>query len=180
MAVLASFNKRSNFLKTTKLSLLLGMAITIFLVMQAGTVGLSYSQALGTTINLTSNPQNISSYVPSIAVSGINVYVVTTDFNSSSSPSPKGEIMLTRSTNDGSTFGSSINLSNNPGQSLLPSIATAGNNVYVVWFDDSTGSYQLMFTKSNNDGVTYLLMELMEKIKFIFAAEVERPDPVES
>jgi hypothetical protein len=90
------------------------MAITIFLVMQAGTVGLSYSQALGTTINLTSNPQNISSYVPSIAVSGINVYVVTTDFNSSSSPSPKGEIMLTRSTNDGATFGSSITLAITP------------------------------------------------------------------
>ncbi|MDW0315199.1 MAG: hypothetical protein QN716_07480, partial [Nitrososphaeraceae archaeon] len=33
-----------------------------------------------------------------------------------------------------------VNLSGNPGNSTFPSLATSGNNVYVVWTDNTTGN----------------------------------------
>jgi hypothetical protein len=61
------------------------------------------------------------------------------------------------------TFGKEINLSNNPGFSEHPQIAASGNNVYVVWIDNSpsigsseaTGNKKILFRKSIDDGNTF-------------------------
>ena len=50
------------------------------------------------------------------------------------------DIFFAASTNNGTSFSTPINLSNNTGLSVFPQIATSGNNVYVTWQD--THSWQ--------------------------------------
>ena len=40
-------------------------------------------------------------------------------------------------------FGATVNLSNNAFSSLDPAVATSGNNVYVVWYDNTPGSFEI-------------------------------------
>jgi hypothetical protein len=55
-----------------------------------------------------------------------------------------------------STPDKSINLSNNIGFSSWPSVFSNGNNtIYVGWEDNSTGNYELLFTKSTVGGTTF-------------------------
>jgi hypothetical protein len=51
----------------------------------------------------------------------------------------QGDIFFKKSTDGGATFGDTINISNNAGLSENPQIASSGNNVYVVWKDNTTG-----------------------------------------
>ena len=48
-----------------------------------------------------------------------------------------------------------VNLSNNGGHSDLPGIAVSGGNVYVVWFDNSPGDFEILLRKSVNAGDTF-------------------------
>ena len=58
--------------------------------------------------------------------------------------------------NPPSTPEKSINLSNNIGFSSWPSVFSNGNNtIYVGWEDNSTGNYELLFTKSTDGGTTF-------------------------
>jgi PDZ domain len=58
--------------------------------------------------------------------------------------------------NPSSTPDKSINLSNNIGFSSWPSVFSNGNNtIYVGWEDNSTGNYELLFTKSTDGGTTF-------------------------
>jgi hypothetical protein len=88
-----------------------------------------------------------------IAISRNNVYVVWEDTTNAAS-----DILFIKSTNYGDAFDEEINLSNNPGESFDPQIAVSGNNVYVVWSDDTTtntnatGNHEIFFTKSNDNG----------------------------
>ncbi len=65
------------------------------------------------------------------------------------------DIFFRKSNDGGDTFGSSINLSNNPGFSEHPQIASVGNNIYVVWVDDSSGEREIKFSKSSDSGKTF-------------------------
>ena len=53
------------------------------------------------------------------------------------------DILYRRSTNGGATFGPIINLSNNAGFSGFPAIAILGNNLHVVWQDDTPGNFDI-------------------------------------
>ena len=95
-----------------------------------------YAAGFGTPINISNSGQAFISsttrdFSP-VAVSGNNVYVTWVEVSLGI-----GEIFFARSTDSGSTFGTTINLSNNPGSSRHPQIAAFGSNVYVTW-DDST------------------------------------------
>ena len=62
-----------------------------------------------------------------------------------------------KSTDNGNSFGSTINLSNNSGSSFDPHISAVANNVYIVWQDDSlsinnTGNQDIFFKKSTDNG----------------------------
>ena len=73
---------------------------------------------------------------PAIAVSGNNVHVVWEDVTPGNC-----DILYRRSTDSGATFPNVIkNLSSNAGISQLPAIAVSGNNVHVVWEDDTPGT----------------------------------------
>ena len=100
------------------------------------------------TKNLSNNAG--SSEFPDIAVSGNNVHVVWHDNTPGSY-----DIFYTRSTNSGSSFPDLKNLSDNSGSSIFPAIASTGNNVYVVWRDNTPGNDEILYRRSINNGDTF-------------------------
>ena len=89
---------------------------------------------------------------PQIAVSQNNVYVVWTN----NAQEKYGQIFFTKSSDNGATFDSMINLSNKSGWSTNPQIAVSQNNVYVVWTNNAQEKYgQIFFTKSSDNGATF-------------------------
>jgi hypothetical protein len=98
-------------------------------------------------INL-SNNTGISA-IPEISSSGDNVYVVWED----KTPGIY-DIFLASSNDNGKTFGSTINLSNNTGYSEHPQITSSGDNVYVVWSDNTPGNNDILM-RGNGGGVTF-------------------------
>ena len=108
------------------------------------------SQGLG-TINVSNNTG--FSVNPQIAVSGSNVYVIWED-----TIPGNADIFFAVSNNNGVSFGTPINLSNNTGNSVNQQIATSGNNVYVTWHDDTpAGDRDIFFAASNNNGTSLVL-----------------------
>jgi len=91
------------------------------------------SQAQGIT-----DPQQISS-------SGNAVRIVLV--NDPQLPGEKSDILFRASGNEGDSFGSIKNLSNNDGESENPQIISSGGNIYVVWQDDTPGNFDIFFKK---------------------------------
>ena len=110
-------------------------------------------QTFSTPINLSNTATN--SGQPQISSSGDNnVYVVWGDVIAS----PNTEIFFRVSTNNGQTFSTPINLSNNAEASTSAQISSSGdNNVYVVWEDRdlSTSAGDIFFRVSTNNGQTF-------------------------
>ena len=104
------------------------------------------------TINLSDNTHQ--STRPAIAVSGNNVYVVWDD-----SEPGNFDIFYRRSTNGGASFTEPIkNLSNTAGISFRPAIAVSGNNIHVVWQDDTGQAptiYDILYRRSTDGGTTF-------------------------
>ena len=67
--------------------------------------------------------------------------------------STNDETAFTESNDNGLTFSSPINLSNNPGNADRPQITSNDNNVYVVWQELS----EIFFTASIDNGQTLIL-----------------------
>jgi hypothetical protein len=106
----------------------------------------------GTTFDTIENLSNDNgkSYGAHIVLSGNNVYVVWND-NSTGN----GDIYFKRSADNGTTFGSTQNLSNNPGNSTAAQMAAYQDNVYVVWEDASTGNGDIYFKASLDNGTKF-------------------------
>ena len=62
----------------------------------------------------------------------------------------------------GTVFGNATNLSNTPGSSQAPQIASFGNTTFVVWQDNRTGNNEIYLRKSNNFGNTFSQQEKSE------------------
>jgi hypothetical protein len=124
------------------------------------------SSAMNETI-ASSSPLNLSnntgvSVYPQVSssVSGKVVYVAWQDNHHSDSIDSTNrnyDIFFRKSIDYGETFGNTINLSNNSGLSERPQMVTTGNNVYVVWADNTTrdGSSEIFFTKSTDNGTSF-------------------------
>ncbi len=93
---------------------------------------------------------------PNLAVSGSNVFVSweQVDTNSTSGAS-NSEVMFAKSSDSGATFTSAKTLSNNAGDSTNPNVSVSGNNVYVVWEDDTAGGSEIILVRSTNNGVNF-------------------------
>ena len=104
--------------------------------------------SFGTPINLSNNTG--FSFIPQIAAVGNNVYVTWED----TTPGNR-DIFFAASNNNGTSFGTPINLSNNTGSSSQPQIAAVGNNVYVTWEDGTPGNLDILFAASNNNGTSF-------------------------
>ena len=65
------------------------------------------------------------------------------------------DIYFVVSHNSGSNFSKPMNISNNSGFSEHPQIVAAGNNVYVLWVDNSIGYRQVLLRSSHNGGESF-------------------------
>lgn len=101
-------------------------------------------------MNLSNNAGG--SAAPAVAAIEPNVHVVWEDNTPGES-----DIFYRRSTDSGTTFTEPIkNLSSNTGESFLPDIAALGNNIHVVW-EDNTGTINkdIFYRKSLDGGATF-------------------------
>jgi hypothetical protein len=55
------------------------------------------------------------------------------------------DVFFTVSNDKGRNFTQAVNLSDNQGSSILPRIATSGDNGYIVWSDTTTGNGDIYF-----------------------------------
>ena len=114
-------------------------------------------QTFSTPHNLSNNTQAGG---PQISSSGNNVYVVWAEQVPSGPFSTTPDIFFAFSTDNGQTFSTPDNLSENTGASFNPQISSSGNNVYVVW-EDSTfagGDSDVFFAFSKDNGQTFILL----------------------
>jgi hypothetical protein len=102
--------------------------------------------------NLTNNPMD--SVYGQVAAWDNNVYTLWQD------SVPPGftnyDIFIKTNSDNGTTFGEPINLSDNPGFLEHPQIAPYDNKVYAVWADDTSGNREVLFTRSLEDGADSL------------------------
>ena len=97
------------------------------------------------TYNLGRN--NGTSYDPQIIAAGQNLYAVWTD-NSTGN----GDIYFKRIEDNGHNFSRTYNLSRNNGTSYDSQIIAAGQNLYAVWTDNSTGNDDIYFKRIEDNG----------------------------
>ena len=112
----------------------------------------------GQTFGVTQNLSNITagtSESSKIAAYEQNVYVVWENTVLGN----EEEILFRASNDGGQTFGVTQNISNNNGFSVNPSIATFGQNVYVVWQDNTPGNSDIFFSASIDSGQTFGITE---------------------
>ena len=128
---------------------------------------LAVALAIGIVVGVITLPQQLSSAAlmspegalsvryssprASIAASGNNVYVSWWDNRTVGN----NEIFLARSTDNGQTFSDAINLSNSSGGSADNQITAQGNNVYVAWWDNKTGNWEVYSRSSKDGGETF-------------------------
>jgi hypothetical protein len=87
----------------------------------------------------------------SMALSGNNIYLTWWD-----NKTGNNEVYFAGSTDNGKTFGEPINLSNAKGASADSQIAAAQNNsVYITWWDNKTGSWEVLSRASTDNGKTF-------------------------
>ena len=95
------------------------------------------------------------SVYPLVASSGNNVYVTWQDNVFGHNKHLNYDILFKSSSDGGHTFGDAINLSNNSGFSEHPQISVNGNNVYVVWADNTGLNRDIYITSSSDGGHTF-------------------------
>jgi hypothetical protein len=108
----------------------------------------AYAITFRNTKNLSNNDGDSTD--PQVEATGNKVYIVWKDESKGN-----GDILFRRSTDGGKSFDKTINLSNNNGESSDPKISKSGNNVYVVWRDDSTGDGDIYFRRSTSNGDSF-------------------------
>lgn len=87
----------------------------------------------------------------SIVVSENNIYLTWWD-----NTTGNNEIYFVKSNDSGKNFSTPINLSNDKGASVDSQIAASHNNVYVTWWDNTTGNWEVFIAKSTNGGKTFV------------------------
>src|SRR5829696_934478 len=114
----------------------------------------------GASFGNTKNLSNNTSYSDSFhtAISGSNVYVVWSD-----NATGNGDIYFKRSVDNGTSFGSTQNLSTNPGNSTAAQIAAYQDNVYVVWEDATTGNGDIYLKASLDNGTKFSGQKVLAK-----------------
>ncbi|MDQ3869470.1 MAG: glycoside hydrolase [Thermoproteota archaeon] len=115
-----------------------------------------HAQSFGNLTNLSNNSG--SSSTPQISASGSNIYVVWRD-NSSGND----DIYFSESADNGTSFSTIENLSDNSGRSDEPQITAVGSNIYVVWRDNSSGKDQIYFKRSSDSGNSFYPTEDLSK-----------------
>ncbi|MGI0087557.1 MAG: PEFG-CTERM sorting domain-containing protein [Nitrosotalea sp.] len=100
-------------------------------------------------VNVSGNLQD-SGY-PQFVVMGNNVYVTWTN----AITDKNYDVLFAKSNDGGQTFGTPINVSNNPGASGWPQISVDSGNVYISWVDNTLGNYGIYIAKSADAGNSF-------------------------
>ena len=119
--------------------------------------------AFGKTIRI-GDPVQASS--PSISSYANNVFLLWLGETAGSNG-----VYLKASSDEGSTFGPTINLANKTGSFRSPSLVVSENNVYTSWIDSMPGNKSLLFRSSNDGGSTFgPTINIANKSKFLTSA----------
>ena len=65
------------------------------------------------------------------------------------------DVFFAKSNDTGNTFGTLTNVSNDTGESGTPRMNIVGQDVNVVWMDNTQGNYDILFAKSTDGGLTF-------------------------
>jgi hypothetical protein len=98
----------------------------------------------------TENSINCFGNTRSVAANGDIIHTVWTDYRDGNS-----EIYYKRSVDGGITWGSDVRLTSNPASAHNPGIVVNGSSVYVVFYENRNGDFQVFLMKSADDGVTW-------------------------
>ena len=110
------------------------------------------------TEDLSTN-NNASSTNPQITAIGNNVYIVWSDTTTGN-----GDIYFKSSADNGTSFASLKNLSRNlNGSAHFPQIEATGNNVYVVWRDETPERGGIRFRASNDNGNNFNITRVLSQ-----------------
>jgi hypothetical protein len=93
---------------------------------------------------------NGTSELAQVTAEGNNVYVVW-----QGNTSGNYDIYFAHSPDNGKNFEPVRNLSKDNGTSELPQVTAEGNNVYVVWQDNTSGNYDIYFKSSSTNGTKF-------------------------
>lgn len=104
--------------------------------------------SFATPLHITHNVGN--SGIPKLSSNGTQVYLTWEDDSRGDY-----EIFLSKSSDSGNSFHAPIDISTTKGQSGTPEIIISGNNIYAVWMDNVSGTYDIFFAKSTDDGLTF-------------------------
>ncbi|MDE1726973.1 MAG: exo-alpha-sialidase [Thaumarchaeota archaeon] len=102
----------------------------------------------GMPTTITSHGGN--SGIPKIFATENHVYLIWED-----NSEKNFDVFLSSSNDSGTTFGTMTNVSNDKGDSGAPQMTINGNNVNVVWMDNTFGNFDILFSKSTDGGVTF-------------------------
>lgn len=104
--------------------------------------------SFGMPLHVTHNIGN--SGIPKLSADGNQVYLVWED-------NSKGDydVFLSKSGDSGASFHVPVDISTTTGQSGTPEVVVSGNNLYAVWMDNTSGNYDIFFTKSTDGGNTF-------------------------
>src|SRR5574337_157901 len=105
--------------------------------------------------NTFSTPLSITSHggnsgIPKIYAYESHVYLMWED-----NSEKNFDIFLSTSNDSGNTFDTPVNVSGNTGNSGAPQMVVDGNNIYAVWMDDTSGHFDILFSKSVDGGQTF-------------------------
>ena len=64
-------------------------------------------------------------------------------------------IVFAKSDDSGTSFGKSTSITSSKGNVGIPKIASDGDNVYLLWEDNSKGGYEILLAKSTDSGSTF-------------------------
>src|SRR5439155_26309151 len=101
---------------------------------------------------VTISDTSVDAAFPQIATSGKHVFVVWLE----KSATDATNLGFAKSDDYGSTFGKPVGITHQSGNSGIPKIDSEGNNVYLMWEENSREKYEVLMKKVNNKGYTFV------------------------
>ncbi len=96
-----------------------------------------------------------ASYTPTVAAAGQDVYVAWTDTRDAMTTDRFEEEYFRHSPDGGDTWEAEVRLTHDPANSWAPSLAAHRSEVWVTWFDERGGDWEIYFKSSTDRGDTW-------------------------